>query len=373
MKINKYLTLLFLFSISGTAVAFNEQNDYEKSFSVKRGGTLSLHALNNNLKIASWNKEEVLIRIRNVSPSDEKQISVSQTGNKIIFSAGGNFWGNDIHVFIPVEFNLDINVFSGDIHFINELKGNITASTSGGDIKIENISGNTIINSSGGDIRTKDISGDLRINTQGGDIRVGVVKGKSELRTLGGDIFINSGKSSTSLITYGGDINAGDINGTLSAESYGGDIRLNNIVSESANIDTKGGDIKIEFASGKICAKTLGGDIIINKLEGEIDATTGSGDIKIKLHPSANGNNLIKSKNGNIELYIHESSKATINSKINKVAHYDYTTIKSDFAFKTFEKESDSKIIKAVTILNGGGANIELETYNSTIIIKRLK
>ena len=83
----------------------------------------------------------------------------------------------------------------------------------------------------------------LTIYTTGGDIRITNVSGQINGKTLGGDISLTDSKSRVNLTTAGGDIELSDCDAEGNVHSLGGDVVLRNV-------------------TGNVVGTTLGGDVI---------------------------------------------------------------------------------------------------------------
>lgn len=259
---SKKLLIILLILLISTLFATNAFADNlklikEKTLSVKQGETLFIDASGADIKIDSWNKDEVYVKIFGNRKAEEKMkftIEKNSDGVEVTAKKESSWffnWGGGysvrIEVILPTNFNTKIE-------------------TSGGDIKVQNINGKFNLETSGGDVDLKNTNGELKINTSGGDIYLSKHKGDSRVATSGGDITTK------------------ELDGDLYAS-------------------TSGGDIKLEVNNGKITAKTSGGDIEII-YDGEnkgINASTSGGDIKLFAPATLKANVDLETSGGSID------------------------------------------------------------------------
>ena len=59
---------------------------------------------------------------------------------------------------------------------VTDAKGDVDAQTSGGDMRVRQLTGNLVLRTSGGDIKAEGISGRVDVHTSGGDVEVSLLK-----------------------------------------------------------------------------------------------------------------------------------------------------------------------------------------------------
>jgi len=380
----KTLTRIFITAIIALfAISFalaSEEGTRSKSFNVSKGGTVEISTSVGDIRISTWEKNEVYVNIEGLDDEDISQVKMSQSGNvvRVSYRTG---WGDGsgharFNVNVPSQFNLDLNTSGGDLEVKGVLTGKIDGSTSGGDIKLSNVfSGPIDVSTSGGDITTGKLEGEGHLKTSGGDIHVGSVNGSLYANTSGGNIRVETVSKTLEAKTAGGDIVIGDVGGEARVSTSGGDVNVGK-VSGKATLSTAGGDIELKGASGKVNARTSGGDVKLQNITGSIDAKTAGGEVEVELIPSGKGGSRLASAGGDVRLYIDENSKATIEATIRldgwgwKKSRY---VVKSEFPKETYETDEEAGEIRAVYKLNGGGELIELSTSNSNIEIHKLR
>ncbi len=232
---------------------------YEKQFSVSEGGKIYVEADEGTVEIKSWDKKEVSIVV-DIDGSDSRagkySVDFKQDGNTV--SVIGKLrdksffhWhmGNlnvRYTIMTPRKFSAEVKTSGGDVE-IAKLEGQIDLSTSGGNMRMDDITGDVSSSTSGGDIEANNINGRLQVETSGGNIRSTVVTGNFEGHTSGGDVVVEQ------------------VNGRVRASTSGGNIRLKvNGDNQGIDVETSGGDIDIyvkENIAATIDAQTTGGSV----------------------------------------------------------------------------------------------------------------
>ena len=390
------MIVLVALTLAITAHAATE--NFEKTFSVNKGGTLYLESGVASIKVVAWEKDEVSVSVkknaRNKKRLTEFEVQMEQSDNDIHIR-GDNEWNNrvrvEFEVNVPRKYNVDLSTGGGSIN-VSDINGNVKLHTSGGSIAIGNIDGGDVdAHTSGGSIKVGDVNGDLNVNTSGGSIKLGIITGTSSIHTSGGSISVAQGGSGTDVHTSGGSIDIGPSNGNIKARTSGGSINIAT-VNGDVDADTSGGSVRVEGGKGKIAVRTSGGNLTVNSSEGPVMADTSGGSIKIMQTKGAidartsggsviaemietdNGKDThvsLHSSGGDITVYLPETIEATVSAalKISRFANRDFK-IYSDFPLSV--KGEDSGRISAKGAINGGGNKIQLNTSDGDIYIKKL-
>lgn len=136
-----------------------------------------------------------------------------------------------------------------------------------------------------GDVQIEAINGDVTINTTSGDVRLDGIGGSLAVNTISGKVTLRDGRAAGARVgTTSGDVELSGVNGSLAVTTISGSIRVRDVV---------GSPIRLQTTSGKINAD--------GALSGDLDITSISGDVRIKL-PSQTGYRLfIRTMSGDIE------------------------------------------------------------------------
>jgi len=268
---------------------------HEKTFSVSKGELLELSASVGNIKVTTWDKDELYVKIiGNDRAEDKIKFSFEETSSGVEIRAEkrGNDWFNWGS---GLKLNFEIRLPST---FDTELK------TSGGNVYVSDLSGNNDIRTSGGDVTTTDVNGKLVIKTSGGKIVVDKHEGVAELSTSGGDIDVKSHVGDLEASTSGGDVELNVASGKIKASTSGGDMRVAyKGQNEGISLGTSGGDIKLllpeDFAAELEC-KTSGG-----RVKNELRTTKVYRDKKSVLEAEVNGGgNLVRARTSGGDIII---------------------------------------------------------------------
>jgi DUF4097 and DUF4098 domain-containing protein YvlB len=269
---------------------------HEKSFPIQAGKTLKVDVSTGDIKVTSWEKEEVYVKISGNKKAEEKvnfSFSSDDEGVSVYGKREGGFWGwfsgnirLKLEIFVPSNFNIKMKTSGGDM-YLSKIVGDIKLSTSGGDLNIKESEGNMHVTTSGGDITLNSVKGKFQLTTSGGDIKAVKFEGSFKGSTSGGDIELKSSYSKIEASTSGGDIKleyTGDNQGIQLSTSGGDiDVYVPSDFNAKADLKTSGGDIScnlptnnvVKISSSKYEADlNNGGNVLICKTSG--------GDIKVK-------------------------------------------------------------------------------------------
>lgn len=344
-----------------------------KTFKVGKGGTLDIVTTFGDIKIKSWDKNEILVKY-DIDEDEEiySGIKFNQNGNDLTIRATQGY-GTSFDITVPVNFNLKIVTSAGDIHLVNAITGEVNASTSGGDVTLSDVTGKVKLTTGGGDVRTGNIKGTATVSSSGGDLNAGVVDGDAVFTTGGGNVQIATGSKTLTVSTAGGNVSVGNTGGNATVTTGGGNISLGK-VGGTAVVKTGGGDIKVDNVSGDVKGVTGSGNITLHSSEDKVNVVSGSGDLVVSFYPGASGDSKVVTGFGDIKLYIPENSRTTIVAKVREGGWGDSKNndaIKSDFPITTENKDGISIITHYQ--LNGGGSTIYVETGSGTIELRKLK
>jgi len=352
--VSKKMLSLVLFILSGFLIVLNA-SDKEKTLNVSKGDNLEVSASNGNVNISIWTKDQAYIKAFNIDEDDINDLKIEQSGNKVAVEfKGQNSDDFYLEISIPEHLNVDVSSGAGDITINGNINGTVKFATGGGNIKL------------------KDAGDKLSVSTGGGNISVGNVKGESEISTGGGSISIGDVNSKVEVSTGGGNISIGSIGGSGEVSTAGGNISVGK-VSGNAELSTAGGNISLDGASGKVEVNTAGGNISLKNISGSIEANTAGGNIYADLTPAANSKSEFNTAGGDINLVIPSNAKVSIEAAVYVSKSLNKSEaeklIKSDFEPATIDLHKNSLIEKFV--LNGGGANIEMNTASGKININK--
>jgi DUF4097 and DUF4098 domain-containing protein YvlB len=177
----------------------------------------------------------------------------------------------------------------------------------------------------------------------------------TDLEGLTGDVQVNTIEGDVHLRELTGHTTAATVEGEIVVE--GGRARL--------QLSTVEGQLRISGAAGEISASSVDGDIAISgSTASALEASTVDGNISFAGSLQNNGRYLLTTHDGDITLTLPENTSATL-------------------GVRTFDGELDSSLPLSLTsdggpgrrrrvfTLGGGSAQVELETFDGDILIRR--
>ena len=210
----------------------------------------------------------------------------------------------------------------------------------------------------GGDIdeRIRRIIANPPVSQSGNETRIGSVS--SEDRHLYNNITIDYDISAPkglalNLHTGSGDVEIDNVGRYLKSETGSGAIRAHGIAGPS-DLRTGSGDIELQqLAPGEVHASTGSGSIRISGINGALTARTGSGDIEA---------------NGTLTGPSHlQSGSGSIRAHIGKESHLSVDATTGSGSIRIAGNSSDHHHMSAP--INGGGASLEAHTGSGDIEI----
>jgi hypothetical protein len=165
----------------------------------------------------------------------------------------------------------------------------------------------------------------VTVNTIDGDIAIHGTRGPVELSTVGGDIRVNHIRGAAKITTVSGDMHGEHLDGTLALQTTNGDVTIRHSALSRFNIHSVNGDFIIET-------------------------------------PLARGEHYFaKTTNGDIQLWVPPDTGATVQMRSR---NGEFQTDLPAEVINPSRRHWQGRI-------NGGGANVELETLNGDVRIKK--
>lgn len=274
----------------------NEKLLLNKTFPSSPGEKLAVEVVAADVMVSTWNKNEVSVKIYGDEDALEKvDISAKKSGEGVFveiekksFLKNLSNLGLRVEIITPEKYSAGVKTSGGDIK-VKDMSGSFALKTSGGNIGLKNLSGSLDAKTSGGDIRLEKFSGSANVGTSGGNVEVKEVEGSVDAGTSGGDVVVDSKSGAISASTSGGSIKViynGENQG-IECSTSGGDIDVYVPQSFKADVSlkTSGGTVSCELPASnvktghssfsglvngggpKLICKTSGGSISINKLQ----------------------------------------------------------------------------------------------------------
>jgi len=217
-----------------------------------------------------------------VSGAGDQQphIDVYVSGNRI-----GELTKEEIKKRLEENYILDIDIHNGELHATAKPRRNLNwgnKSLSIGFKVYVNNQSTTNLSTSGGSIRLDNLTGTQNFETSGGSISVDKVTGIVKGETSGGSINVSNTKPSIDMETSGGSITANNCQGTIKLETSGGSLNLTNL-NGNINAQTSGGSVKGSNIDGELVTGTSGGSVNLVAISGSVDASTSAGGIHVQM------------------------------------------------------------------------------------------
>ena len=274
-RISAHSVLALLVLLAGFAgPAFAER--IERTFDVRPGGTLRVDAASTSISIEGGSGD-VVVEIERKNGNDDiaedYDVDLRQDGDDVIVDIKRKRkvfnwdWrkGLEMTVRVPRDFNLDVGTSGGSVR-VGDLSGETRVRTSGGSLRLGDMDGPVYAKTSGGSIQVERTTDLVEISTSGGSITLGDTGGSVKARTSGGSITIARARGDVVASTSGGSITIEEVAGSLDAKTSGGSIRayLSEQPANDSRMSTSGGRVTVVLADGlslDIDARASGGSV----------------------------------------------------------------------------------------------------------------
>jgi hypothetical protein len=293
----RFASLLGVCLVACSFAAQAAEKKLDRTFTVAPGGRLTIEADGADLRVTGTSGSQVVVHMLFTGSErmlERMTLSADQSGNDVAvvakdkpgnwFNLGWNREGR-VEVQVPHSYNIDIRTAGGDIT-VGQLQGETRGKTSGGDIRLTELTGPVDVSTSGGDVRVEQVEGNTRLNTSGGDIEIAKLNGDVDAKTSGGYIHLDDVVGKVLARTSSGNVIARGIRGDSELKTSGGDIRAT--IDGKIAAHTSGGDVLAELVGKNrgISVSSSGGDLTVRvpkDTSAELNAATSGGSVRTEL------------------------------------------------------------------------------------------
>jgi DUF4097 and DUF4098 domain-containing protein YvlB len=164
--------------------------------------------------------------------------------------------------------------------------------------------------------------------------------------------------------TVEGDIALRGVSGTITAESIEGKITVEGGRGR-LQLNTAEGQILVSKTSGEIVAESIDGDIVLTDVQSQgIEVSSVDGNITFSGAVQASGRYLFSTHDGDVLLMLPESTNATFG-----IRTYQRQKLDSTLPLKAATAAQGGR--RAVYTLGSGSAQIEVESFDGTLMIRK--
>jgi DUF4097 and DUF4098 domain-containing protein YvlB len=284
-----------LLLVASTLTASDVEDRLTQSYRVEPGSKLAVQADRGSIEVKSSTGDEVAIEVlRKVKGESRARAEEVLKNHEVKFTQDGDTvqvraelskgwasnWrdkGRNLQVrfliSVPKKFNVDLKTSGGSIK-VADLTGQARSQTSGGSLNFGKIEGPIFGRTSGGSINVAGCKGDVDIKTSGGSIHLGEVDGNIAAQTSGGSLTVKQVSGKTVVKTSGGNIEVAEAKGSIEAITSGGSIT-------ASVADQPSGDCRLETSGGSIQVS------LSDKVAVDVDAKTSGGGVRSELPVTA--------------------------------------------------------------------------------------
>lgn len=358
--------------VGSTESSWGCRSDESKSFSVNTNSRIRIKNSIGGIDVLGHDGMNATLFINKLGATDEDLrhvvADISQTAETLEIET--NYLKPVVRALIHYRLLLPkINKFScsftnssGDTS-IEEIDGDVYATSMSGKINAQRIIGVTQAKTSSGDMNLDTIKGSVIATTQSGKMKAKGIDGCAQFTSSSsGDMDIDTVSQLTHIKTASGTLEVKNIAATLVAFSSSGDMHISNVAGNFMGGSTSG-RISAKGIKGNSAIDTSSGDITCDADE-EFQGTSTSGNIKLFkthfcgwCHSTINAPITITTSSGDIEI-----CSDTFDARL--VAETSSGDLSSDFALPV-RKNSIS------TQVGNGGYSVSLKTSSGNITLTK--
>ena len=177
------------------------------------------------------------------------------------------------------------------------------------------------------------------------------------------DVHVDGSRGPVAVETVQGDVEVSGGEGQISLSSVQGSVTLRNAKGR-IEVHSVNQDVRVATTSGEIKAETVNGEIVLDKVDAtNLDASTVNGDVEYDGPIHDGGRYALSSHNGDITIAVAPTANAAVG-----VSTFG-GDFESDFPVTMTEGRKGKRF--SFTLGKGGGAQIELESFQGTIRLAR--
>jgi len=227
--------------------------------------------------------------------------------------------------------------------------------------------------------------GKLQVESHNGTVKVSAYSGptvKVKMIKYSKKVERESGKDGMRLLSSGGfNVQAEERNNTVKVETEGWNNRIDFEIQVPANFSLdvqtyNNGAIEIEGVNGEHSIESYNGPITLNNVGGSASASTYNGAIKATFNNiTANTPMIFTTYNGDVDLTVPSGTKLSTKMKTFRDIFTDFENFALQKTTPQKSKEGNGYKVKyedwVEGKLNGGGAEVTMETRNGNIYIRK--
>lgn len=263
----------------------------DTTVSVSRTVTVNLSLLSGEIKVTSWDKNEVRI----VATSEDGDLRFEASSSRVSLSIDEDN-GGDGDTEYQVTVPKGARVIGGSISGNVSVRGvsDVEATSVSGDVTVSAIAGRTSVQTVSGQISASELGGEVRAQNVSGDLEIVGVAGDVQAQTVSGELKLRGVKSSyVRTETVSGDLEfdgAVDANGRYEFHSHSGSFNITLPRGAGASISYHSFSGDINSSCSMMLAPSTGGagrsykntTFTIGGGGAKFTIETFSGDVEIK-------------------------------------------------------------------------------------------
>lgn len=227
--------------------------------------------------------------------------------------------------------------------------------------------------------------GKLQVESHNGTVKISAYSGptvKVKMIKYSKKVERESNENGMRLLSSGGfNVEAEERNNTVRVETEGWNNRVDFEIQVPTNFSLEvktynNGAIEVEGVNGEHSIESYNGPITLNNVSGSASASTYNGEVKATFGSvTANAPMIFTTYNGNVDLTVPAGTKFSTRMKTHRDIFTDFENFALQKTTPKKSKEGNGYKVKyedwVEGKLNGGGAEVTMETRNGNIYIRK--
>ncbi len=176
-----FVAVLAILAVTGSADAQSGPRErVDTTFTLERGGTLSVSLYSGSAKVTGTSGSEV--RVRGTIDGGDLRVRGRANSVRVELDHGMPRGGADLDISVPIGTRVVLEGFSSPFS-VRGVKG---------DVSVETLNGSIVVTDAAGKVSAESVTGDIEIDGVAGDVRAESVSGSVTLKNVDGDIATES-------------------------------------------------------------------------------------------------------------------------------------------------------------------------------------
>jgi hypothetical protein len=256
----------------------------------------------------------------------------------------------------------NLNVDGRGRIYIEDIRGDVTASNEYSPLEILNVDGNLTVSTTEGNLRIEKVTKPVVIDARGTKVQVAQLQDSLKIKASHRSVDISDVAAGVSIESRYATLSVKNVRGSIDIDSSSDNISADD-VQGSLIMKAKGSGIRANGIMGSLDIRTTLKDVVVNDFGASCSISNEYAGIRISLQNLGKGDMTVRNRNGDVELFLPDGASFAIDANARN------GSVESDYAGLTPTTSANNGSLKAS--VRSGGPTITLETDSSDIHVFR--